>query len=147
MPYEIENADDDSSDPSPAFVIRLQDDDYELCQMSFTIINTGDRTVHIDKLEFPGMAPGEFGGLLEATENGGTFAPAIDDYSAFIDVDSDLEADSSFDELVDLRLRPSAVSQLGRNVKAGLSNLPRIHLSYLGIPQQAVGRITISVAN
>lgn len=30
MPYEIRNADDDSSDPSPEFVIRLKDKNYDL---------------------------------------------------------------------------------------------------------------------
>lgn len=151
MPYEITNADDDSSDPSPEFVIRLKDKNYDRCQMQFTIINTGDRRVHIDKVEFPGMAPGESGWLLEADENLGAFKPQDmgADYSnsAFIDVNSDLDGSSSFDHLIDLRFRPSTVSDLGTDVIASMSNLPRVHLSYLGVPRKTDGRITIAIVN
>ncbi|MFI5427385.1 hypothetical protein [Aeromicrobium sp. UC242_57] len=97
------------------------------------------------------MAPGEFGSLLEADENGGDFAHvesgADESYSAFIDVDTDLDGTRSFDELVDLRIRPSARSDLGADVIASISELPRVHLSYLGIPKKADGRIAIAIVN
>lgn len=149
IPYEIANADDNSSDPRPEFAIRLKGKKYDRCQMEFTIINTGDRKVHIDKLEFPGLAPGDAGGPLEADRNGGEFAPrdpaADDSSSAFIDVDSDLEGNSSFDELVDLRVRTSALPRMGSGVISWTFGQPRVHLSYLGIPQKAAGGIAISV--
>lgn len=148
VPFKIVNRDDELSDPYPAFIVDPKTED--LCQMQFTIINDGNRAVHIRHLEFPSMAPAEGGGFpLELTENGGDFAPVAgaEGYASSIevDVDEDLAGDgASFDELVDIRPR-GAVGTGKIQASTTMRGLPRVHLSFLGVRGSIEGSINLKV--